>query len=98
MSLYSNPAQQETSLIGQWVLSNGKVIADDVCQRIEYLIDKIFVRVATDSSGWFTLYKDPLDGRYWELSYPYSDQSGGGAPSLKVLEWNDAMKKYCLSR
>jgi len=97
MSKYLNPSPQETELVGRWVISAGKIVDDDVCRRVDYLVNEGFVRLAVDASGWLTLYQDPLDGRYWELSYPESGQSGGGAPKLTVLTREDADEKYKLA-
>ena len=98
MKTYPRPSQKEASLVGRWVVSGGKIVADDVCRRIEYLINDALVRVAADPTGWFTLYEDLVDGRYWELSYPQSEQTGGGAPRLEVLEREEAARKYSLPR
>ncbi|MDR2874527.1 MAG: immunity 27 family protein [Methylobacillus sp.] len=94
MNKYPCPAAQEVALVGSWAMVAGKIVADSVCQRIEYLIGEIFVRIAADSSGWFVLYEDPSDGRYWELSYPQSESHGGGTPRLDAVERNEVLKKY----
>jgi hypothetical protein len=94
MTNFQRPGSQETELVGQWLSSAGRVMADVVCDRIDYLIQDVFNRLAVDASGWLTLYRDPVDGRYWELSYPSSDESGGGAPRLRMLTYEEARGKF----
>jgi hypothetical protein len=84
----------EISLIGKWILKEGQIIADDTCQRIELLLTMHLVELGTDSSGWNVLYRDPCDGRLWELSYSDSSCQGGGAPQLCCLKFEEAKKKY----
>ena len=50
-------------------------------------------KVATDSSGWDILYKDPRDGRFWELTYPDSSFHGGGPPRLENFSATEAGSK-----
>src|SRR5579863_9694687 len=94
MSNFARPSSQETELVGQWLSSAGKVTADDVCRRIEYLIHNVFSHLAVDASGWLTLYQDSTDGRYWELSYPESGEAGGGPPRLRVLTYEEAKARF----
>jgi Immunity protein 27 len=60
----------ETVLNGQWILQNGWLVADEVCKRIDALIRSELLEVGRDPSGWNTLYRDPSDGRFWDLTYP----------------------------
>jgi len=94
MSSYQKLTSKETLLKGKWTTSDGAVIANDVSRRIEYLIQNVLIQVATDDTGWVLLYKDPDDGRYWELSYPHSEAHGGGAPELRLLNDVEAQHKY----
>ena len=80
MTTYATPGEHETELSGSWINTVGQLTADDIWCRIDYLINHSFIRLATDASGWFTLYQDTSDDRYWELSYPHSDEAGGGPP------------------
>jgi hypothetical protein len=57
----------ETVLTGQWVLQGGRLVEDDVCKRILALTKSYLVGIGRDASGWNALYRDPNDGRYWEL-------------------------------
>ena len=84
----------ETSLNGRWELLAGKMIADDVCKRIEDLKSNYLEKITTDASGWDTLYRDPQDGRYWELVYLQAEMHGGGPPSLLNVSAAEALSKY----
>lgn len=87
-----NPS--ETLLTGQWFIQGGRPVADDVCKRIIALTKSHLQEVGRDASGWNTLYRDPNDGRYWELSYPQSELHGGGPPELRHLTADQARQKY----
>jgi Immunity protein 27 len=84
----------ETVLTGQWILKDGRVVADDVSRRILSLTKSHLVEVGRDASGWTTLYRDPSDGRYWELTYPQGELQGGGAPQLRYVTIQEAKQKY----
>ena len=75
----------ETILTGNWLFEGTSVIGDDVCRRIEWLVDSHLEKLATDSSGWEALYRDPRDGRFWERTYPQGEMHGGGPPQLSVV-------------
>ena len=85
---------QETELTGNWLVEGGSVVADDVCRRIEWLLQSRLERLAADSSGWETLYRDPRDGRLWEHTYPQGEMHGGGPPQLRVVSPEVASVKY----
>jgi hypothetical protein len=84
----------ETALTGQWTLQGGRPVADDVCKRILALTSSHLVEVGRDASGWNALYRDPNDGRYWELIYPQSELQGGGPPQLRCLTAEEARQKF----
>ena len=84
----------ETDLLGRWINVGERVVGDDTCKRIEWLVSEKLQKTATDASGWDTLYLDPVDGRYWELTYPNSGVHGGGPPRLTQLPAESAKSKY----
>ena len=84
----------ETDLIGKWIVESGKVRADSTCERINKLIATPLKQVASDETGWDVLYRDPNDGRYWELIYPESHMQGGGPPRLSILSPDQVRAKY----
>lgn len=67
---------------------------DTIGERIQFLISNYLIEIATDSSGWFKLFRDPADNRYWELSYPESELQRGGAALLVYISEHDAKAKY----
>lgn len=87
---------KETDLTGKWIVAAGKVVADETCQRIKSLVSQHLEKVA--GGGWDTLYKDPEDGRYWELTYPESHLHGGGPPRLSNLSYEQASMKYSIDK
>ena len=82
----------EKILAGQWLVEGDKVIADDVCRRIDWLIESQMERLTT--KDWETLYQDKCDNRFWELTYPHSEMHGGGPPQLSVISPEIASEKY----
>ena len=84
----------ETLLTGQWIARSGRTIADDVCQRILTLTHSHLVKISQDASGWNVLYRDPNDGRYWELTYPHGGWHGGGPPQLRCVTRGEAIQTY----
>lgn len=85
---------EETKLEGGIVFLENNFIEDETSKRINWLIKNQLKKMVADKSGWFVLYKDPNDNRYWELSYPQSELHGGGSPMLKVITETDAKVKY----
>lgn len=84
----------ETDLVGKWQLVNNAIEANSTCRRIERLIKDQLTKLGTDRTGWDTLYRDPQDGRYWELTYPESESEGGGPPRLTNIERSEAQRRY----
>ena len=89
-----NIGKSETILVGDWVAHEGRPVADDVWKRILDLTNEHLVKLGSDASGWDVLYRDPTDGRYWELTYPQSERHGGGPPQLECLTTEEAKRKY----
>jgi hypothetical protein len=89
-----NLKRDETRLDGEWVFRGGRMVADATCERIKDLVTSHLEKVTTDRSGWDTLYRDPEDGRYWELVYLHSEMHGGGPPSLILVEKDAIKEKY----
>ncbi len=85
---------QETDLVGHWLMKKDAVVADPACTRIEWLLANQLVQLGSDSSGWADLYRDPDDGRLWELTWPQSEMHGGGPPRLTHLPVEKARNKY----
>lgn len=62
-----------------------------VWDRINWLIENKLVKVGIgkESGGWEHLFRDPADGRYWLLTYPFGALQGGGPPSLLCKQLTD---------
>ena len=84
----------ETELHGDWFLIDGQVVGNSVSLRINHLITSELIEIATADGGWSTLYRDPSDGRFWELTYSHSEMHGGGPRSLVQLDRESAILKY----
>ncbi|MGH9770032.1 MAG: Imm27 family immunity protein [Blastocatellia bacterium] len=84
----------ETKLVGKWEIVDGKLVADSISQKINMLISGMLVRVGATDDGWTILYKDPDDGRFWELTYPQGEYHGGGPPMLTWLSDQEVKEKY----
>ena len=57
-------------LTGQWIVRDGKSVADETCQEIDRLITSYLKAIGHHEGGWYTLFRDVRDGQLWELSYP----------------------------
>ncbi len=86
----------EQRLDGQWIVRSAQAAPDPVSERIDWLTVHALRKVATDSTGWDTLFVDPQDGRYWEKLYLHSEMHGGGPPSLICIPQQKAKRKYVL--
>jgi YD repeat-containing protein len=84
----------ETEITGKWLTTQGRAVEDETCRRIADLVKSHLVELGRDQSGWDALYRDPTDGRFWELIYPQSELQGGGPPQLRYLPADDAKRKY----
>ena len=94
MTKIDKPGLDETKIVGEWKLSNGKMVGNSNCIRIDFLTQEYFEKLGTDESGWNTLFRDPTDGRFWERTYEMSEMHGGGPPSLYNLSRESAENKY----
>jgi hypothetical protein len=73
-------APDEHLLVGAWVEHDARTTHDDVDRRIFWLVDQ--------------LYRDPRDGRFWELTFPQGSLHGGGPRRLEWVDASVAREKY----
>lgn len=86
--------KEEKLITGKWLYKDNIIVADENCNRINELIKTYLIKIDSDPSGWYTLYRDPSDNRMWELSYLQSDVHGGGPPQLSYLTLEEVKNKY----
>jgi hypothetical protein len=88
----------EFELVGDWIFDGAQISADPMEIRIQQLIEHHLEKIAVnpESGAWETLYRDPLDGRYWECTYPRSGMHGGEPMRLSNISSSAAIEKYRL--
>jgi hypothetical protein len=84
----------ETAIVGSWIMVDGHIQGDAACERIKRLTENCLEKLGTDSTGWQTLFRDPEDGRLWELTYPQGDLHGGGPPAIRYMDSDQAREKF----
>lgn len=84
----------ETELAGGWIMTADGMRRDAVAERVEALVSGCLEKIAVAEDGWSTLFRDPGDGRLWELWYPHSEMHGGGPPALRCVKVEDATFRY----
>jgi hypothetical protein len=89
-----NLKSTESKIEEEWIPGINGAVTCNESARIDWLIKNVLVFITRDESGWDTLYQDPTDGRFWELTYPRSEMHGGGPRLLHALENADAGKRY----
>jgi hypothetical protein len=72
------------------------MISNTAVKRIRSLISDELTKIAVSSNGWETLYQDPRDGRYWELTFLHGEMHGGGPESLRLIDSHTAKQKYSM--
>jgi hypothetical protein len=85
---------EETVLVGKWRAIDKRVVVDANTIRILKLVSAELVPLGSAGDGLTTLYRDPHDGRLWELTYPDSELHGGGPPTLTCVSKEYAHAKY----
>ncbi len=100
-ALLSSPEEKltpaDTDLVGSWMKMGGGLVGDPVEKRIAWLIGNYLRKVASRTDGWGALYRDPNDGRYWELTYPRGEMHGGGPMRLTAISAENAREKFARS-
>ncbi len=87
-------APDETNLTEQWRITGNRALEDATTERIDWLTRERLQALGTTSDGWEQLFRDPRDGRLWELTYPFSEMHGGGPRQLRLITPTEARSKY----
>jgi hypothetical protein len=85
---------EETELVERWERRDGRFVAGATGERIHQLTTEYLTFVRADASGWERLFRDPKDGRYWELTFPHGEMHGGGPRKPCVISEEEASRKY----
>ena len=85
---------EESLIEGHWIVVAGKTEADEAALRIESLVTSHLQLVAVCDGGWSRLFRDPLDSRLWEHTYPQAEIHGGGPPRLAAISPEQACMRY----
>lgn len=86
---------EERRVFGEDEWDGHRVNGSKETVRIEWLMKHHLVHVA--DGNWTTLHRDPLDGRFWERTYPHGERHGGGPPMLQMISAEEARQWYVLS-
>jgi len=84
---------EETVLQGYWLDLGSSVAHDARWERITRLTEECLELLVTGEDGREKLYRDPADGRLWEL-VPVAPEMSASPPLLQVIEPGRAQKKY----
>jgi len=68
--MYEDLKPTETELIGSWIEVDDKVIGDENCLRIKFLVDNRLEKMGKDWSGWETLYETQRMAVYGNILIP----------------------------
>lgn len=85
-----------TELQGYWIDIGSSVTPDANWERIKCLTSECLELLATSGDGLESLYRDPADGRLWEL-IPVDPNLPAGPPLLRVISPSQAQQKYAVS-
>ncbi|RME38104.1 MAG: hypothetical protein D6794_05890 [Deltaproteobacteria bacterium] len=83
-------------LTGLWLDLGSRMEKDSTWQRILWLTTNYLEPVAQDDERGSILYRDPEDGRYWELLFMRPELPEKGPPTLRFLEEEAAREAYSL--
>ncbi len=91
---FADPAPDESLLAGAWLPTDAGPAPDVVEQRIRWLIADRFECIACTNDGWSWLFRDPRDGRLWELTFPAGMVLHSGPRRLSVIDAATASDRY----
>lgn len=83
----------DRQLQGLWIDLGSRMEKDATWARIEWLITERLQRLAP-GEGNDALYRDPGDGRLWELAHDHAGLKHGGPPRLTQIDFETAAQRY----
>lgn len=86
----------ESEFQGYWLDTGSSVAPDYNWERILRLTTDYLEELAAIDNGREKLYRDPADGRLWELT-PVDPNLPAGPPLLRVIPPSQAAAKYTVS-
>ncbi len=86
----------EFEIVGGFTQENGKLVPKKSSYRIVALCDNLLEKIISSEVHYSILYRDPNDGRYWELIFTEPEFHGGGTRKLTFISDNEAKVKYQL--
>jgi hypothetical protein len=82
-------------LVGNWIVGPfGRVTRDDAEQRIWDAVHNRLRKIGVRGGGWTTLYQDPFDKTFFELSFPQGEMHGGGPAKLTRIDIEQVHEFY----
>lgn len=91
---FADLGPEERVLAGSWPEPRAGTVHDEIDRRIFWLVSRRLTRLAVAEGGWRQLYRDPRDGRLWELSFPHGSLHGGGPRRLECVTAPLAAERY----
>ena len=91
---FADLGPDEGLLAGSWTEAGAGSVHDAVDQRILWLVSRRLTLLGVAEGGWRQLYRDPRDGRLWELSFPHGSLHGGGPRRLEAITSDAARATY----
>lgn len=90
---FADLGPEERLLDGAWTDGPGSA-PDGIDQRIFWLVSRRLALLGVAEGGWRQLYRDPRDGRLWELTFPHGSLHGGGPRRLECVAALVAAERY----
>jgi hypothetical protein len=91
---FQDLAPREREVVGRWLVMGDGRTADAVELRIRWLVSARLLPLGSADDGWEWLFRDPRDGRLWELTFPEGSVHGSGPRRLAVIDAGAAKIKY----
>jgi len=89
-------APDEFEILGGILRKGNQIKPNANSLRISALRHNLLKKIAASAEHYSVLYRDPNDGRYWELISANPEGHGGGGKSLTFISDNEAKVKYQL--